>query len=150
MRYGNSLQAAKVLTIFSSGAFAYGLIEIAARGFTHISMGILGGLAMLLIHVMNTAERTPLRLFFLLVASSAFITLSELITGEIVNVHMGLEVWDYSMMPLNFNGQICLPFTFLWFALSAVGVLFDDFLRIRLFRENRTFLFAKFKERTTA
>ena len=103
------------MTIFSSGAFAYGLIEIAARGFTHISMGILGGLAMLLIHVMNTAE-----------------------------------VWDYSMMPLNFNGQICLPFTFLWFALSAVGVLFDDFIRIRLFYENRKFLFAKIKERTTA
>ena len=37
---------------------------------------------------------------------------------------MGWNVWDYSDMPLNLYGQICLPFTGLWFLLCipAFGI----------------------------
>ena len=45
------------------------------------------------------------------------ITLVELICGCIVNLKLGLDVWDYSHIPLNLFGQICLPFTLLWFLL---------------------------------
>ncbi len=138
----------KLMSVFICGGFAYGLVEIAARGFTHISMGLLGGAAMCLIHIMNEGTRTPLRLFGALCVSAVFITCCELITGEIVNVKMGLNVWDYSMMPMNFDGQICLPFTLLWFALSAVGVMLDDAIRVRLFYEKRSFF--GISERTAA
>jgi uncharacterized membrane protein len=136
----NALNFLKFITVFTAGAFAYGMIEVSARGFTHISMGLLGGSAMYLIHLMNTPHRTPLRIFLLLSASAVFITVGELITGEIVNVRMGLNIWDYSMLPMNYDGQICLPFTLLWFSLSAVGMLFDDFIRAKLFYEKREFI----------
>lgn len=145
-----TLDFLKFLTIFTAGAFVYGIIEISARGFTHISMGLLGGAAMYLIHLMNTPHRTPMRIFSALVISALFITVCELITGEIVNVKMGLNVWDYSMMPMNYDGQICLPFTLIWFALSAVGIVFDDFIRIKLFCEQREIFYIKNKERTAA
>jgi uncharacterized membrane protein len=140
----------KFLTIFAAGGFAYGLIEIFARGFTHISMGILGGAAMYMIHLMNVENKTPIRIFSILAISSLFITLGELITGEIVNVRMGLNVWDYSMMPFNYDGQICLPFSLIWFALSSVGILFDDFLRIELFSESRDILSFRHKKTISA
>ena len=143
----NMLDFMKFFTVFTAGGFVYGIIEILARGFTHISMGILGGAAMCLIHLMNTQYRTPVRIFIMLLISSLFITICELITGEIVNVKMGLNVWDYSMMPMNYDGQICLPFTLIWFALSSVGIMFDDFIRIRFFYEKREFFNFKSKER---
>jgi hypothetical protein len=51
---------------------------------------------------------------------------------------------------MNYDGQICLPFTALWFALSAVGILFDDFLRSRIFFEKREIVYIKNSERTAA
>ncbi len=130
----------RLVAIFFCGAFGYGLCEVMARGFSHISMGLLGGAAMCLIHLMNTGRRTPLRLLALFCVSAVFITLCELITGEIVNKQMGLNVWDYSMMPLNLDGQICLSFSCIWFALSAVGAWLDDVIRVHILHERRSLL----------
>lgn len=119
----------KPLTIFIAGGFAYGLIEVLARGYTHISMGVLGGAAMSLIHFMNGGRRTLLRITGRAVLSAAFITTLELITGEILNIRMGMEIWDYSSLPYNFDGQICLEFSLIWLLLSIVAMLYDDLLR---------------------
>ena len=45
------------------------------------------------------------------------ITCIELIAGVIFNILLRQDVWDYSNMPLNFLGQICLPFSAVWFIL---------------------------------
>ena len=44
------------------------------------------------------------------------ITSVELLIGILANGEYG--IWDYRDMPLNFHGQICLPFFFLWMPLS--------------------------------
>ena len=49
---------------------------------------------------------------------SGIITAVELCSGVLLNTVLGLRVWDYSMRPFNFMGQICIGYTFLWFALS--------------------------------
>ncbi|MDE6839119.1 MAG: putative ABC transporter permease, partial [Acutalibacter sp.] len=41
-----------------------------------------------------------------------------LAAGLIVNTGLGLRVWDYSKMPLNLMGQVCLPYSLLWFGLT--------------------------------
>ena len=66
---------------------------------------------------------------------SAIITVLEFITGLIVNVWMGLNIWDYSDMPLNIMGQICLPFTIAWLFISGVAIIVDDMIRYTLFNE---------------
>ena len=63
------------------------------------------------------------------------ITTLEFLCGYIVNLWLGWNVWDYSNMPLNLFGQICLPFTALWFFLSAVAVILDDWIRHILWKE---------------
>lgn len=51
-------------------------------------------------------------------AGSGIITGVELGTGLIVNDVMKLHVWDYSKLPMNVLGQICLPYSLLWFGLT--------------------------------
>jgi uncharacterized membrane protein len=52
--------------------------------------------------------------------AALMVTVLELATGLAVNREY--RVWDYRRMPLNFRGQICLPFFFLWMPLCMVGM----------------------------
>ena len=56
------------------------------------------------------------------VMGSFVITSVELLTGLLAN--QDYSVWDYRHMPMNFHGQICLPFSVLWIPLSigAMGL----------------------------
>lgn len=51
---------------------------------------------------------------------AALITGVELIFGIVFNLILHMQVWDYSNVPLNFMGQICLPFTLIWFIFSFI------------------------------
>ncbi|MCR5122024.1 MAG: putative ABC transporter permease [Ruminococcus sp.] len=140
MKKKRKYAALGAVAVFLSGGFAYGLIEDISRGFTHISMGILGGMAMLLIHILNSRERTLVKVLARSLMSAVFITLCELLTGELLNVRMGLCIWDYSELPMNLDGQICPLFSGIWFALSAIGSLLDDIIRYFILREKRNFI----------
>lgn len=59
----------------------------------------------------------------------AAITATELVAGLILNVWLGLGVWDYSNLPLNLWGQICPQFAVLWVIVSFFGIVIFDFLR---------------------
>lgn len=54
---------------------------------------------------------------------------------EYLNRYLGMGIWSYEEVPLNFDGQICLPFAFVWFGLSYIGVLADNFIRRHIFKE---------------
>lgn len=131
----------RYLTIFVIGAFAYGLIEITVRGFTHISMGLLGGICMLTISFLNSRRRNGLPLLAILIFMMFFITAAELVTGIIINLNMNLNIWDYSDVPLNYKGQICLPFMGIWFFLSFIGLALDEFLNWKFFKIRRPLFF---------
>ena len=87
-------------------------------------MAVAGGVCMCLIdHICNSKMKySPLIPRCL--AGSAIITGVELLIGSVVNLGLKMNVWDYSNMPLNLWGQICLPFSLLWFFLSipAMGL----------------------------
>jgi uncharacterized membrane protein len=51
------------------------------------------------------------------------ITTIELIIGIWFNIILKENVWDYSAIPLNFLGQICVPYSMLWLLASA-GIFF--------------------------
>lgn len=126
----------RIFSYMCIGALCYGGMEIAARGFTHISMGLLGGLCFIFIGLTGQMRRCGrLGLLQQLVVSTMFITVSELICGMIDNLWLKLDVWDYSGIPLNYLGQICLPFCMLWFALSYLGALADEFVITHIFHE---------------
>ncbi|MCL1903205.1 MAG: putative ABC transporter permease [Oscillospiraceae bacterium] len=126
----------KILLLFTAGGFIYGAVEILHRGFTHISMFIVGGICFLLIGAFGYSKRDiPVTVRMLL--SAVMITTLELTSGLIVNVWLRLNVWDYGDEPLNFMGQICLHASTMWVFLSFVGIYADDFARRRMFNEER-------------
>ena len=109
--------------MFLLGCFISSLLEIAARGYTHWTMTLLGGIVgMLLYRLHGTAPRHTLLLQAL---SGAFIiTALEMVVGVLDNLVLQWHVWSYREMPWNVYGQICLPFSVLWFlvCIPALGI----------------------------
>lgn len=60
---------------------------------------------------------------------AAAITAVEFVAGLVLNIWLGLAVWDYSSLHGNIMGQICPQFMVLWFFLSAVGIVMLDWMR---------------------
>ena len=66
---------------------------------------------------------------------SIIITALEFCCGCIVNLWLGWDVWDYSKLWGNFLGQICPLYSVIWYFVSLVAILLDDYLRYWLFDE---------------
>lgn len=127
----------KHIVLFFIGGIIYYLIEILWRGYSHISMVFCGGLCFILIGIVNELIPWDIKLWKQMLIGSVIVTVVEFFTGCIVNLWMGLKVWDYSNLPFNILGQICLPFCVAWFFLSLVAIVIDDYLRHWLFKEEK-------------
>ena len=114
------------------GGMGYVALELLWRGWSHGSMFLVGGICFLLI---STTETLSLPLLPRSVLCAVLVTAVELVSGLLINVALGLRVWDYGGVPYNLWGQICLPYFFLWTLVSAGAVLIDRALRRALFRE---------------
>lgn len=109
---------------FALGALGYPCIEIAARGHSHWTMALLGGVCVLaLVWIARRFAQLPL--FAQAAIGASFITASEFLVGLIVNCALGWAVWDYSREFGNVLGQICPLFSFFWFllCLPVLGAL---------------------------
>lgn len=115
--------------IFIIGGIGYPLLEILWRGYTHPSMAVVGGLCLVAIFFINTALSMYSKGVRAVLCACA-ITVIELISGVFINIYLGLNVWDYSILPLNFIGQICLPYTFLWYGLSYAIIYAAEKLKV--------------------
>lgn len=127
----------KIVVLFIIGGLSYCGIEIIWRGHTHWTMGVLGGFCFVIIGGLNNYIPWEMKLWKQGVIGSLIITSCELVAGIILNLFLGLHIWDYSNMPFNLLGQICLPFTILWFFLSVICIFVDDWLRYTLFHEEK-------------
>ena len=127
----------KYLLLFFLGGFLYGAIEIVSRGYSHISMFIAGGLCFIGIGELNEVLPKSTALTSQMLFSSVIVTVIEFATGMVVNVWLGLDIWDYSNQPFNLYGQICLLYSIYWFFLSLPAILLDDYLRYRLFGDEK-------------
>lgn len=119
------------------GGGVYMLVELLWRGHTHWTMGVLGGLCFVVIGLLN--ERLPWEMPLALqaVVGAGMVTLAELVAGVIINLWLGLGIWDYSGLPFNLWGQICLPYSLLWVPLAMGAVVLDDWARYWLWGEER-------------
>lgn len=129
--------ALKYLFLFSFGGIIYVIIEMLWRGYSHWSMFILGGLCFLLLGLINEKYTRDIPLVLQMLFGTFIITSLEFIAGCILNLWLGLNVWDYYDLPFNILGQICLPYMFLWFLLSPVCIIVDDYMRYLFFGEGK-------------
>lgn len=109
------MKLAQVSFAFFMGFFIYSLIEIVSRGYTHWTMALTGGTVLAILYTLNRQRTmTLIKSCFI---GAVIITAIEFMVGIYVNRIMNWGVWDYSDVPLNVMGQICLPYSAIWFVL---------------------------------
>lgn len=123
--------------LISIGGLAYMTIELLYRGYSHWTMFYVGGLAFWMIGCINEYIEWSMPLWKQMAIGSLIITSLELVSGIIINMILGWDVWDYSQLPFNVLGQICLPFSIIWFFLSLVAIVVDDYIRYWIFKEEK-------------
>lgn len=107
--------------LFFLGALGYPMLELAWRKRTHYSMSVAGGMSMLLI---GRIRKLPLSFPARTLLCGLGITGVECMCGRIWNRRY--QVWDYRRMPLNYRGQLCLPYALVWCGLGATMMLLLD------------------------
>lgn len=128
------------IILFIIGGFIYFNFEIFARGFSHWSMFIVGGLCFVIIGLLNEIYSWNLLFQWQCLIGSGTITILEFFSGCIVNKLLNWNVWDYSDMSFNLLGQVCLHHTILyWIPLSAIAIIADDLIRYYLFKEEKPY-----------
>ena len=127
----------KHLILGTIGGLIYVLLELIWRGYSHWTMFLLGGTCFVLLGLINEILDwdTPLTLQMLI--GCTVITVLEFITGCVVNLWLGWNVWYYSDLKFNILGQISLFSSIGWYFISLVGITLDDWLRYRLFGEKK-------------
>ena len=114
--------------IFFIFGVSYVFLEVFYRGHSDVSMFFVGGLCGLLIGLINEiTPKMPVLLQMLL--GSVIVTFIEFVTGYILNIKLGLHIWDYSNLRFNILGQVSLLFSVLWFFLSYIVIKLDDCIR---------------------
>lgn len=111
--------------IFFIGGICYGLLEVVYRGHTHPSMVVAGGICFTVIVLLDNMLRDRVNILLLALLGGVVITCVELVFGLIFNVWFKMGVWDYSSAPLNLYGQVCLPFSLLWVAVSLFAIIIN-------------------------
>lgn len=130
-------QTFKYLFLFLMGGITYFCIEIAYRDYSHWTMFVLGSICFVALGAINEVIPWEMPLWKQMLIGSGIITVLEFITGVIVNIWLGWNVWDYSNVPMNVLGQICVPFMIIWFFISLLAIIADDYMRYWFFGEEK-------------
>lgn len=128
------MKYARYAVTFLMGYFLYALIEIFARGYTHWTMALTGGAVFTTLCILfQYAPPMPVQMLYFL--GAVVITSYELAVGVIVNLRLHWNVWDYSTLPLNFHGQICLVHSIFWYFTSIPAKYVYDRLKPDFFAD---------------
>lgn len=132
----------KYAILFGIGGAIYLLIEVVWRSITsgtstHWTMFILGGLCFLAIGAINEYFSWETPFVLQTIIGAGIVLVLEFIFGCVLNLWLGLAIWDYSNVPFNILGQVCLPFAIMWLFLSAIAIVLDDYLRYWIFKEEK-------------
>ena len=123
------------MLLWSWGGTVYFLLEVVwklARGEPErISWTMLVVAMLLTVAVERCGYQLPwhVPLWLQALACAILVTIVEFISGLILNVWLGLGIWDYSGLRWNLFGQICPQFAVLWWALCAAFIPVFDWMR---------------------
>lgn len=127
----------KYLVLGNIGGIVYILIELLYRGYSHWTMFLVSSISFILIGLINEFISWDMKLWKQMLIGASIVTIMEFISGCIINIGLGWHVWDYSNLQLNIMGQICLTFSIIWFFISLIAIIADDYLRYWLFQEEK-------------
>lgn len=127
----------KYLYLFWFGGSFYITLEVIYRGYSHWSMGLLAGLIFIIVGLLNEIWDWETSIILQVLVGTAIATIGEFLTGCIVNIWLGWNIWDYSNMPGNILGQICPLFTIIWIPIILLAIILDDVIRWKFFDEEK-------------
>lgn len=123
------------MLLWTWGGAVYFLLEVAWKTIRgepeRISWTMLILAVILCILVERAGAELPweVPLWLQALACAVLVTLTELAAGLILNVWLGLDVWDYSHLWGNLWGQICPQFALIWWALCLAFIPVFDWMR---------------------
>ena len=123
------------MLLWTWGGTVYYLLEVAYKSLTghpeRISWTMLVIAILLCIPVERCGAELPwdCPLWLQALCCAMLVTAVEFVSGLVLNVWLGLDIWDYSDLPFNFMGQICLQFFFVWWGLCFVFIPVFDWMR---------------------
>lgn len=125
----------KTMFLFIFGFMAYITLEVCWRGYSFPLMGLCGGVAFILIDKINNKISWDIDILIQGTIGSVIITLMEFVIGTLSLHGIVRQMWDYTNVPLNYKGIICLPFSFVWFLISIGAVLLADCINYYILNE---------------
>ena len=123
------------MLLWTWGGTLYFLLEVAYKTATghpeRISWTMLVLAIILCIPVERCGYQLPWEtpLWLQAMACAALVTLVEFCAGCVLNLWLGLDIWDYSALPLHLYGQVCLPFSLAWWVLCFLFIVVFDWIR---------------------
>jgi len=117
--------------------------ELVKRGFLHGPIGPIYGFGMLIVILSLTPIKK--RIFPLFVGAVLLTSLLEYFTGVVLDRLFNEKWWDYTGMPFNLNGYICLRISLAWGVLCVFVIRFihprvENFVKKIKMKRGRQFL----------
>ncbi len=115
-------RCAEYAIIGFAGGIYYLLLEILWRGYSHPAMIAVGGASLVAIYALNNKLKR-VGLLGKSIIGAFIITACELVSGAVINLWLGWNVWDYSVLKYHVLGQISLRTSLLWLALCIPALM---------------------------
>lgn len=136
----NSFKLLKILIIWFILGMLYftleGIWRIPKGGYANIIMLPIGGFCGLLVGSINQLPRFyDMKVIYQSLIGAGLVTLVEFLSGCFLNLYLNLGIWDYSNLPFNLLGQVCLLFSFIWLLIMPLCIWIEDKIRFVLFHE---------------
>ena len=130
----------RILILWLCLGMIYLTIEGIWRGWTNIVMLPVGGFCGLAIGAVNQSPRFyKCRMVWQCLIGALIVLAVEFLSGCVLNLLLGLGIWDYTGVPGNILGQICPQYGILWFLLMPFAIWAEDYLRWIFWREDNPY-----------
>lgn len=130
-------QLSKYLYLFWFGGSTYVTVEVLWRERSSWTMGVLGGLLFILIGLLNQIWSWDFDLVWQVLIGDLIALIGEFVTGCIINLWLGWNIWDYSNLKFSLFGQVCPQFALLWIPLVLLAIILDDWIRWKFYHERK-------------
>ena len=144
------LHAGRAWSLYVIGAAAmlwlWLVPPLLARGM-HLLLRLAVGVGAVLLYVYLISVDLDGRTWFLGLAAPLILWGGAvlLVLGLVLNCLLGFDIWDYSNVPLNLLGQVCLPYSFLWMGISLPAMALCELCREDSLEEQARKIFMKKK-----
>jgi len=130
------IKITRVLILWLCIGMIYLTIEGLWRGWTNITMLPIGGFCGIAVGAVNQSKTFyKCKIVWQSFIGAVIVLAVEFISGCILNIWLGLDIWDYTGKFGNIMGQICLPYAALWFLLMPFAIWTEDYLRWVFWKE---------------